>query len=176
MWFTGVAHHVAGIAFTASGRNTMSILAGGTTRGRADEMLSRILVSRPALAAIRLDAVAIDAAGRADGIADGVGAITHAITLVATTATGTAFTATIDALLRAIGFAAATGKTLRIAAIAFAYLGCNAVSESAVLRADGLADTRLAGTGSIAGKAATLVGRHTGAVDTWLAAAGHAVG
>lgn len=176
MWFAGVAHHIAGIAFTASWRRTTSILACGTTRGRAEEMLPGILISLPALAAVRLDAVAIDAAGRADGIADGVGAIPHAITLVAATASGTAFTATIDALLRAIRFTAATGPTLGIATITLADLRGNAVSGTAVLRADRFTDMRLCGTGSIAGKAATLVGRHTGAMDAGLPAAGHAVG
>lgn len=176
MWFAGVAHHIAGIAFTSSWRRTTSILACGTTRGRAEEMLPGILISLPALAAIRLDAVAVDAAGRADGIADGVGTITHAITLVAATASGTAFTTTIDALLRAIRFTAAIGPTPDIATITLADLRCNAVSETAVLRADRFTDMRLCGTGSVAGKAATLVWRHTGAMDAWLAAAGHAVG
>lgn len=174
--FAGVAHHKSGIAFTASRRHATSILAGRSASGCAKVLLLSILVAIPALAAVRLDAVAVDAVGRADGIADGIGARSHTVALVAATASLATLAATVDALLRAVRLAAASGPALGIAPITLADLRRNAVSESAILCADRLTDIRLRRTGSIAGEAATLVGRHTGAVDTCLTATGHAVG
>lgn len=164
--FAGVAHHKSGIAFTASRRHATSILAGRSASGRAEVLLLSILVAIPALAAVRLDAVAVDAVGRADGIADGIGARSHAVALVAATASLATLAATVDALLRAVRLAAASGPALGIAPITLADLRRNAVSESAILCADRLTDIRLRRTGSIAGEAATLIGRHTGAMDT----------
>lgn len=172
----GVAHHVPGVAFAASRRHATSILAGRSASGRAKVLLLGILVAIPALAAVWLDTVAIDAVGRADGIAYGVGARTHAVALVAATASFATFAATVDALLRAVRLAAASGPALGIAPITLADLRRNAVPESAVLCTNRFTDIRLRCTGSIAGEAATLIGRHTGAMDTWLTATGHAVG
>lgn len=101
----GVAHHKSGITFTASRRHATSILAGRSASGCAKVLLLGILVAIPALAAVRLDAVAVDAVGRANGIADGIGARSHAVALVAATATLATLAATVDALLRAVRLA-----------------------------------------------------------------------
>lgn len=171
-----VAHHVSGVAFAASWRHATSILAGRSATGRAKVLLLGILIAIPAVAAVRLDAVAIDAVGRADRVAYGVGARTHAVALVAATASFATFAATVDALLRAVRFAAASGPALGIAPITLADLRRNAMPESAILCTNRFTDIRLRCTGSIAGEAATLIRRHTGAMDTWLTATGHTVG
>jgi len=77
----------------------------------------------------------------------------------------------VDALLGAVGLAGASGPPLRIAHIALANLRGDAETVSTILAADWFANTgSLAGTWSVAGEAAALVGSHTAAVDAGLRA------
>jgi len=77
----------------------------------------------------------------------------------------------IHALLGAVGLAGAAWPPLRIAHIALANLRGDAETVSTILAADWFANTgSLAGTWSVTGEAATLVGSHAAAVDAGLRA------
>lgn len=102
MQCTRIVEHIALVAYATTWRLATSVLTARPADGSALVEQLGILVAGPALAAVGLDAFAVYAAGRADGIAYGSRAVAQTIALIA--AATSAVTATIDALLGAMRF------------------------------------------------------------------------